>query len=357
MNPLFAVFSDVRNTRLALGASGTQIRARVAGASGYRDNQFHNSEPSVQFAPADPDEPSIARSMLRRGRLGRPAGPVPVHRPQFPARAGQLVGTWLGHATVLVELDGARILTDPVWSQRVSPSQLVGPARMHPVPVDLRELPQLDAIVISHDHYDHLDTDTIQQLARNQLAPFVVPLGVGAHLRRWGVPGDRIHELSWGASIAVGDITIRCTEARHFSGRGLRRNNTLWASFVFQGPTRRVYFGGDTGYTRAFAKIGAEHGPFDLTLLPIGAYDPHWPDIHMNPEEAVQAHREVGGAQGLLLPIHWGTFNLAFHPWAQPPRRLLAAAAESGVEVRVPEPGQRIEVARPPAQKTWWDEV
>jgi L-ascorbate metabolism protein UlaG (beta-lactamase superfamily) len=220
--------------------------------------------------------------------------------------------------------------------------------------VGLGALPAVDAIVVSHDHYDHLDIDTVTALARSQWAPFVVPLGVGAHLRAWGVPAERVIELDWDEHTTLGDLTLTCTPARHFSGRFLTRNQTLWASWVIAGPTHRVYFGGDSGYTGSFAAIGAEHGPFDATLLPIGAYNTAWPDVHMNPEEAVQAHLDLNAsASGLLVPIHWGTFRLAPHRWAEPVERLLAAADAAGVSTAVPKPGGRVQPGAA-APRAWW---
>jgi L-ascorbate metabolism protein UlaG (beta-lactamase superfamily) len=246
------------------------------------------------------------------------------------------------------------VLTDPVWSDRCSPSRTVGPQRLHPVPAPLEALPALDAVVISHDHYDHLDMDTVLALARTQRAPFVVPLGVGAHLRQWHIPAQRIIELDWNSQTRIGDLTLVCTPARHFSGRFLSRNTTLWSSWAIIGPQHRAYFGGDTGYTSSFADIGAEHGPFDLTLMPIGAYNKSWPDIHMNPEEAVRAHRDVTDA-GLLVPIHWCTFRLAPHPWAEPVERMLAAADDAGVQTAVPKPGDRVVAGAAGTIDRWWE--
>jgi L-ascorbate metabolism protein UlaG (beta-lactamase superfamily) len=230
-----------------------------------------------------------------------------------------------------------------------------GPTRLHPAPVPLDEVPPVDAILISHDHYDHLDLPTVRALLRSQDAPFVVPLGIGVHLRTWGVPDERIVELDWNGSTTIGPLTLTCTEARHFSGRFFARDTTLWASWVIAGPRRRVFFGGDTGYTPAFAEIGARLGPFDLTLLPIGAYNDAWHAIHMDPEEAVRAHGDLGGR--VLLPVHWATFNLAFHRWAEPVQRLIAAAARSRIDVVVPVPGERIDVLDPPALTDWWSAV
>ncbi|NKY84073.1 MBL fold metallo-hydrolase [Nocardia veterana] len=346
-----------------LGASTAAIAPVAAGSSRYRDRQFHNTEPSSQIAPGS--GMSLLVSALTRRDVGRPPADIPLATATHPEQAAELAVTWFGHATALVEIDGYRILTDPVWSERVSPSPLVGPARMHPVPAPLTSLPPLDAVVISHDHYDHLDRETVRALVDAQDAPFVVPIGIGAHLRKWQVPETRIIELDWGASTSLtrpgrGELIVTCTEARHFSGRGLTRNTTLWASWVFAGPQRRVYFGGDTGYTKAFAEIGASYGPFDLTLLPIGAYDVHWPDVHMNPEEAVRAHADVcvgDAGHGMLVPIHWATFNLAFHGWSEPVRRLVAAARAAGTPIVVPLPGERIDTNAVSPQVPWWEDV
>ena len=221
------------------------------------------------------------------------------------------------------------------------------------MPAPLEALPAIDAVIISHDHYDHLDVDTIKQLARTQRAKFFVPLGIGAHLRTWHIPADRIVELDWNESAQLGELTLVCTPARHFSGRFLTRNVTLWSSWALIGPSHRAFFGGDTGYSKSFADIGADHGPFDLTLMPVGAYHPGWPDIHMNPEDAVRAHRDVTDA-GLLVPIHWATFRLAPHPWAQPIERLVKAAESESVQVAVPKPGQRVLPETASALDPWW---
>ncbi|MGW4367722.1 MBL fold metallo-hydrolase [Nocardia takedensis] len=350
----------------AIGAAMPAIQPGVTGTATYRNKQFHNSEPSSQIVGS---VPGLLYSALTRRNLGRPRNPVPLRTPELPQRAADLAVTWFGHATALIEVDGYRVLTDPVWSERVSPSALVGPARLHPTPVALTDLPPIDAVIISHDHYDHLDRATVMGLVAAQSAPFLVPLGIGAHLRHWGVPEQRIVELDWGKSVSLSalgrdrdgvDLVLTCTEARHFSGRGLIRNTTLWASWSLIGPTRRVYFGGDTGYTKAFAEAGAAHGPFDLTLLPIGAYDEHWPDVHMNPEEAVRAHADlcVGDpGHGLLVPIHWATFNLAFHRWSEPVRRMVRAAGAAGTAVAVPMPGQRLDPAVLPPRSAWWEDV
>ena len=352
------VLRALRGAPAALGADAAAIQAAAVGSPNYSDGAFVNLEPGS--AASGGEMLVIAREFVDGRRDSRPAAPIPLVSPEIyqgsdQAAASALAVIWLGHSTVLAEIDGYRVLTDPVWSDRCSPSGIVGPHRLHPPPVELERLPALDAVVISHDHYDHLDTDTIMALARTQRAPFFVPLGVGAHLRSWGVPEQRIVELDWNQSSKVDELTVICLPARHFSGRLFNRNNTLWASWGLIGPSHRAYFGGDTGYTKSFAQIGADHGPFDLTLLPIGAYNAAFTDVHMNPEEAVQAHLDVTDlGSGLLVPIHWGTFRLAPHPWAEPVERLLAAADAEHVQVAVPTPGQRVDPAAAGRFNSWW---
>jgi L-ascorbate metabolism protein UlaG (beta-lactamase superfamily) len=333
----------------ALGASAAAIKQVANGSPQFEGGIFRNRLPPEVVRPAS--FASIMVAVLTRGRIGDPNGPVPLVVPQHPTVAAELAVTWFGHSSALIEIDGRRVLVDPVWSDRASPSGVVGPRRLHPVPVALDRLPPVDVVLISHDHYDHLDLATVRELVRGSRAPFVVPLGVGAHLRAWGVPAERVVELDWDGQARVRELTLTCTEARHFSGRGLTRNTTLWASWVIAGPQHGAFFGGDTGYTPAFAEIGARFGPFNLTLLPIGAYHDQWPDMHMNPEEAVRAHGDLGG--GLLVPVHWATFNLGFHEWSEPVRRLCAEAKRTDVRVAVPRPGERFVVSTPPAQD-WW---
>jgi L-ascorbate metabolism protein UlaG (beta-lactamase superfamily) len=336
----------------ALGGrpSGSRL-ARMEGSPRYRAGAFHNTRRGTSSMPGN--QRDVMRRFRENADRRHPAGPIPVvSANREPATSGLHV-TWFGHASCLVELDGVRLLLDPVWSERCSPSRHVGPRRLHGVPVALDRLAPVDAVVISHDHYDHLDTETIRTLVTTTDALFVVPLGVGAHLDAWGVPPSRYVECDWGDGVDVAGVRVTAVEAQHFSGRGLRRDGTLWASWVLAGPGGRVFFSGDTGYFDGYAGIGAEHGPFDVSLMAVGAYDRAWPDIHLDPEEAVRATRELSG--GLLLPIHWCTFVLAPHPWAEPVERLLVAAASSGVPVAVPRVGDRVDVADPPGLDAWWE--
>jgi L-ascorbate metabolism protein UlaG (beta-lactamase superfamily) len=345
----------------ALGAAPEGERlARIRRSPNYRDGAFRNPDSTSLGAPGS------TWKMLRQWLGGReqrvPPAPMPIvtlTRADFaqPPASG-LRATWLGHSTILVEIDGARLLFDPVWARRASPSSLIGPKRFHAPPLPLDQLPPLDAIVASHDHYDHLDRGVVRALARSAAqsrARFVVPLGVGAHLERWGVAADRITELDWSESITVGPIRLTATPARHFSGRGLTdRDHTLWASWSVTGPRHRVFHSGDTGPFAGFADVGAALGPFDLTFIKIGAYGETWPDIHLTPEQAVDVHAMVRGK--MLLPMHWGTFNMAFHAWDEPAERVVAAAGTS-TRLIMPRPGESVEPATARPVEPWWRAV
>ncbi len=264
-----------------------------------------------------------------------------------PAR---LSVTWVGHSTLLMHLDGYRIMTDPVLQKRIS---LLGPTRYNgEAPVDMARIPELDVVVISHNHYDHLNRWTIERL-HERVRHFVVPLGVGAHLKTWGVPPEKIVEMDWWEERTIDGLFIACTPAQHFSGRGLfDRDKTLWASFVLRGPAHTVFFGGDSGYFPGFKRIGQAYGPFDMTFLECGAYDERWHPIHMFPEETVQAHLDLRGH--VLHPIHWGTFNLALHAWYEPMERLYRAAREKGVPVTLPVVGATTIYPNHLHQAAWW---
>jgi L-ascorbate metabolism protein UlaG (beta-lactamase superfamily) len=326
--------------------------SRVRRSPQFKDGVFANAHTTHTALRANDDRHRV-RELLFDRDARKPHGEIPLMH-DVPATASEsLAITWYGHATSLVEIDGATVLFDPIWSDRCSPSRLVGPQRLHEPPVAIEDLPHLDVVIISHDHYDHLDMHSILTLVETQDAPFVVPLGVGSHLEHWNVPADRIIELDWNDSATVGPLRLTCTAAQHFSGRTVtKRNYTLWSSWVVAGPNRRVFYTGDTGYFDGFSRIGQEHGPFDATLIQIGAYDTAWPDIHMMPEEGVAAHLDVHG--GVMIPVHWGTFTLAFHPWAEPVDRAWREAKDRGVTLVVPRPGERVDIDKPPAFDPWW---
>jgi L-ascorbate metabolism protein UlaG (beta-lactamase superfamily) len=307
-------------------------------------------------------KPGVERPTMREficgGERRVPGGPLPLVDPvphwAEPSESGLRV-TWLGHSTLVIEIDGVRVLTDPVWGQRVSPVPFAGPKRFHPPPAPLASLPPLDAVIISHDHYDHLDRPTIRALVKMNV-PFITSLGVGAHLERWGVAPARITELDWWEATALKDVTVTAAPAQHFSGRGLKnRNTTLWSSFHLRGPKHSFFYGADTGLTEEYKEIGRRLGPFDMVALEIGAYHPSWGDIHMGPVNAVTAHGMLGS--GAFLPIHWGTFNLALHPWDEPAETVLRAAPAAGISLIMPRLGQPFEPSDGPILDPWWRAV
>lgn len=338
----------------ALGhRSQGERRKRIEASPQWQNGAFENPQPLWN------DGWGMVKGLLSASDHRTPNAPPPVAsgnaaRFSVPPGSGLRV-TWLGHSTILLEIDGRRVLTDPVWGERTSPVNWLGPERWYAPPLRLDELPAIDAVLISHDHYDHLDYPTITAI-KNWKTTFVVPLGVAAHLMGWGVPEARIVELDWWQSTGVGNLNIVCTPARHASGRMLLDNNkTLWAGYAILGESHRVYFSGDTGLFPAMRDIGERFGPFDLTMIEAGAYDPAWPDWHIGPEQAIVAHEWVRGR--VFLPIHWGLFNLAYHGWTEPIERVLAAAQPRGITVLSPRPGQSIEPEAPPAAERWWPNV
>ncbi|QDY79982.1 MBL fold metallo-hydrolase [Streptomyces qinzhouensis] len=350
----------------AFGAdpSGERLE-RILRSPNFEDGSFRNPV-GARTRPSGASMVEFAKIYFHKEARSRrsPAGRIPVH----PTTATDLAKppvtglrlTWMGHSSVLAEIDGRRVLFDPVWGERCSPYSFAGPKRLHPVPLPLAALGPVDAVVISHDHYDHLDLPTIKALASSDTV-FAIPLGVGAHLERWGVPAGRLRELDWQESADIAGLRFTATPARHFCGRGLRnQQNTLWASWVVAGAEHRVYHSGDTGYFPGFREIGAEHGPFDATMIQIGAYSEYWPDIHMTPEEGLRAHLDLqrGEPTGVMLPIHWGTFNLAPHPWAEPGEGTVAAAAPTGARLALPVPGRPFEPTAGDAPgEQWWRTV
>ncbi len=271
--------------------------------------------------------------------------------------------TWMGHSSFLIEIDGVRLLVDPVWDQRASPVSWLGPKRFFAPPLRLEDLPPLDAVLISHDHYDHLGKETIRRLAglgAAERARWVTSLGVARRLRGFGVAADRIVELDWTQSTTVANVdgaslAITALPARHFSGRGFHdRFETLWSSFVFKGARHTVYFGADSGVWDGFSEIAQQYGPFDLTMLEVGAYNELWKSIHMGPDGAAEVFTAMGAA-GLLMPIHWGLFELAPHAWRQPIERTVQLADEQGFNLWSPEPGAPTEVILGQEHRSdWW---
>lgn len=307
----------------------------------------------------DPPLGPVLRDWIRGGQNTVPESPPPLSNTTLQRLAtppdDDLRITWLGHSTMLVEIDGARFLTDPVWGERTSPWSMLGPKRFHRPPLAIADLPPIDAVIISHDHYDHLDASTIPQLA-DRVPLFLAPLGVGSHLEYWGVPPEKIIELDWWEEREIAGVRMVATPARHFSGRSIGdRNKTLWASWAFVGPQHRAYFSGDTGMFPGFKEIGQRLGPFNIAMIESGAYNKMWADVHLGPEQALQAFQDLRGE--LFMPVHWGTFDLAMHAWTEPVERILSKAKQLGISVAVPQPGGSIEPSKPTKLVQWWPDL
>ena len=295
--------------------------------------------------------------LLHKPAGTRPASPVPVHPLTAQAlEAAPLHSLYrLGHSTLLIKLANGWWLTDPVFSERASPVQWAGPKRFHAPPIALQDLPPLRGVLLSHDHYDHLDHATIQYLAE-RAEVFLTPLGVGDRLMAWGVAPERVRQFDWWQEVEIDGVRFAATPAQHFSGRGLRDGNrTLWASWVVLDQGLRIFFSGDTGYHAGFRQIGERYGPFDVTFLETGAYNAQWAYVHMQPEETVQAHRDLRGRW--LMPIHNGTFDLAMHTWDEPFERVAALASQAGIALATPEMGERLDLTAPHTGRAWWREV
>ncbi len=342
--------------------SARGLRAeRIAASKLFRDERFHNPSGATAGLQGSP-LPLLGEWMFSTTER-RPPRALPTVDPR-PAwlRAPEtgFRATWLGHSTVLLEFGALRVLTDPVFAERIGPVSFAGPRRFHPTPVPLDALPPVDLVVLSHDHYDHLCASTMAALARSARTHFATALGVGARLEALGVDPARITELDWHerASLCDGRITVTAAPSQHFSGRSLTdRNRTLWASWVIECEGRRVFFSGDTGLFDGMRDLGAKYGPFDLTMLEVGAFHPAWGTIHLGPDNALDAHRLLGG--GRLLPVHWGTFDLALHAWDDPAEKLLARSRSEGLSLLMPQPGEAVEPARvdPAEVSPWWRAV
>lgn len=269
----------------------------------------------------------------------------------FDGKKAGLRVSWLGHSSLLINIDGHSVLTDPIFENKVS---IVGPTRFNKeLPFSIEDLTSVDVVLISHNHYDHLNKYSIKQLTK-KTSLFIVPKKVGKLLEKWDVPKEKIVELNWWNEFKVNDtLTIVSTPSQHFSGRGLfDRNETGWSSWVIKSSNQNVFFSGDTGYFDGFKEIGDKYGPFDMTFLECGAYDDRWSNIHMAPEETVQAHIDLRGK--LLQPIHWSTFNLALHPWYEPMERVVASAWSKGVNVSTPVMGSIVDFTHSPETNLWW---
>lgn len=318
----------------------------------YGTDAIENLSPT----PTKPEDVSwftMFAKFIKGNENGTPPKAMPSVQPDF-GKADDLKITWFGHSSYLLQVDGINLLVDPVFSARTSPFQFMGTKNFPGTDfVKVEELPNLDVVLISHDHYDHLDYNTILKL-KSKTKHFVTSLGAGAHLERWGITADRITELAWGEETSLLGLSFTATPARHFTGRKFKRNQTLWSSFVLKTAKHKLYLGGDSGYDTHFKTIGHAHGPFDLAILECGQYNYMWPYIHMFPEEVVQASIDLKANS--LMPVHWGKFKLAIHNWDDPIKRVVQKANELEVEVITPRLGQTFDLQNRP-KEAWWEQL
>ncbi|MEN8799236.1 MAG: MBL fold metallo-hydrolase [Flavobacteriaceae bacterium] len=288
---------------------------------------------------------------------GAPKNPIPVQPLDSTGIAnyeGKTRLIWFGHSAFLLQMQGRNILLDPMFGETPAPHPLLGRNRFSgPLPIEIEKLPQIDAIIISHDHYDHLDYESIMKL-KDKVEMFYTPLAVGVHLKAWGVEEDKIIELDWWQEARYLNLEFICTPAQHFSGRKLKnRQSTLWSSWVIRSDKESIFFSGDSGYGPHFKEIGEKYGPFEFAMMECGQYNELWPDIHMFPEETIQAGMDIGASA--LMPIHWGAFQLALHSWTDPIERAVIKAGQLNSILVTPKIGQPIMIDSLEGLDTsWW---
>jgi L-ascorbate metabolism protein UlaG (beta-lactamase superfamily) len=338
----------------AFGAAPSGARLeRVRQSPQFRDGRFVNAVPTTVMAK-NASGLSMLAYWLKSHPRTEPSVVLPAVKNRLekgPSGAAQL--TWFGHSSYLIQTDDKTFLVDPVFGPRASFVSLLGP-KPYPAKETWKaaDLPAVDYVVLTHDHFDHLDYWTIREV-KDRVGRFIVPLGVGAHLEHWGIPPSKLIELDWWERADLGGgLAVVAAPARHFSGRTLERGKTLWASFALLAPRRRFYFGGDSGYGPHFKEIGQRLGPFDLAMLECGQYDTHWPSIHLMPEENARAGVDLGAKW--ILPVHWGKYTLGTHAWDDGVERLTRAASRLGQRVTTPLIGERVDLDKPMPTRSWW---
>jgi L-ascorbate metabolism protein UlaG (beta-lactamase superfamily) len=337
-------------------ASPTQIERekKIAASPHYKDGKFVNSIPTPIMAEGTTWE-YLKESFFGDRVDPQPKGAIPMMKIQSTdwenTDSNRLWFAWLGHSSILISMEGLTILVDPVLDERASPFSFLGPKRFHPTPVSTEELPPIDVILITHDHYDHLEKDTMRALA-NKADHFLVPLGIGELLEDWGISPSKIVDMDWWDSLEIGTLSFNATPALHYARRWiLDGDKRLWCSWSIKGKTNNVFISGDSGYYDIFTEIGQKIGPFDIAFLKIGSYeDRFWTQIHMNPEQAVQQFKDVRGK--LLVPLHWATFDLGLHSWYEPIERMVAAADKNNIAYITPMIGQLVEIGNLPKTST-----
>lgn len=339
----------------SFGASprGERLR-RIQASPQYAHGKFNNISPTPNFTNGA-NIFTVLKDFLKKHPLRAPKTIVPVVKNSFnniSDKEDLLI--WFGHSSYYLQLTGIRILTDPVFSNHLGPLNFTGKAFNGTTEFPIDQLPEIDYLLITHDHWDHLDYQTILKL-KNKTKKIITGLGTGEHLEFWGIPPEKIIELDWHETYRQNNFTITAAPARHFSGRGLKRDNTLWVSFVVQMANWNIYLGGDSGYDSHFKQIGEQYGPFNLAILENGQYNKSWQQIHMMPEEVIQAGKELKAAN--ILPVHWGKFSLSFHSWNEPAQRVVTAAKNEGIPVTLPRIGEIVHLQQLDkfVTENWWE--
>ncbi|MEO9966779.1 MAG: MBL fold metallo-hydrolase [Reichenbachiella sp.] len=335
-----------------------ELLERVVASKQYKEDKFHNAVKTNTEFPFLKYFTVMYQMMTNtKGREPeRQIKTVAFDAEQWESRSeDEIMMSWFGHSSVLIKMQGKTILADPVFGDRASMFSFMGPKKFdYSQHMDVSQLPEIDLVIISHDHYDHLDYPTITQLI-DKVNLFYVPLGVAAHLESWGVQSSNIKTFDWWDTADLADsLKLTFAPTRHFSGRGLTdKFATLWGSWVIEGKTQKMYFSGDSGYFDGFEEIGNKFGPFDLALIECGAYnEDNWPDIHMQPEQSVQAALDVKAR--VAMPIHWGKFNLALHLWKDPVERFIEAANTNELQTHTPQVGEIISIPAEVRKSNWW---
>ncbi len=319
----------------------------------YKNGSFQNIEPT-SVNPNKVPFLKLMRDYFRKSKTVKPAADLPFTRSDLMRVTAQSpTVTWFGHSSYLIQVAGITVLVDPVFSSNASPVSFFGKPFAGSNNYNPEDFPSIDLLLLTHDHYDHLDFQTIQALS-NKVALFLTPLGLGAHLEHWGVAADKIVELDWWESFdEIAGLHIHSTPSRHFSGRGITRDQSLWTSYVLHSAECKLFIGGDSGYDSTFRVIGERFGPFDLAFLECGQYGKDWPQIHMFPEETVQAAKDLNA--DMLMPVHWSKFILSTHSWNEPIQRLAVAAKQQGQAFVAPLIGETYSIGQPYEQQAWWE--
>lgn len=351
---VLAVYLFMRQPLFGAKPTGARLQ-RILASPNYKDGAFQNLSHTPQLAEGESMTKIMFKFFFGKSKRTAPAKPLPTIKTDLKnLSSDENVLVWFGHSSYFIQADGKTLLADPVFSNNASPIPNNVPAFKGSNAFSVDDMPEIDFLFISHDHWDHLDYPTIKKLLP-KVKQVVTGLGTGAHLERWGYNPDKITELDWYESATFGDFKFIAQPARHFSGRSLKRNGSLFISTVLKTPSFKLYLGGDSGFDAHFEKIGQEHGPFDLAILECGQYNLAWHYIHMMPEEVVTASQQLGAKT--LLPVHWAKFSLALHDWDEPTQRVVTAAENERQATITPMIGEKVSLTTPDNFRKWWQDI